>query len=604
MTAQIGMATVPEAVLIGKLGFHQQISATTLTPSVSGFALDVYMASAVPASTVVRLRKPSGQLISLEQDSPDQFSHFEYFPNEADLAAAYPQGTYAIIVTDGGAETTTSLSFSSNVASPSRITNYDALQTASANPQVTWVTIPAQGTSESLSLHLVSAGGISVNELDLPTAGATSASFSDLLLGESYHGQLLYLSFVQSAANDGTTAIFAISGFGVSFPVIRGSAVQSAPESPRTVGAFASALNEITLSWQPPGGANPATGYKLERASDASFQSDLVTLALNSAASSYIDRSVSANTQYYYRLSATNSAGTSAPSTTMQAQTPASEKVGATSFVNIATRAYCATGNNVTIGGFVISGSASKRVLVRAVGPSLTGQGLAAGEVLLDPVIEVHQGLPVIASNNNWNENADAAEIASVGARIGAAPLLATDTKSSALLLTLSPGVYSFVVNGNAGTSGIVLLEVYDADATESVAEFVNIATRAYSTPGNGVTIGGFVVSGSAAKQVLIRAVGPTLMTQGLAGSEVLANPVIELYRGAPVIATNDNWIANENAIALEETAARIGAVPFASNDAASAALLLKLPPGVYSFIARGKADTAGIVLVEVYDAD
>ena len=149
-----------------------------------------------------------------------------------------------------------------------------------------------------------------------------------------------------------------------------------------------------------------------------------------------------------------------------------------------------------------------------------------------------------------------------------------------------------------------MLLEVYDADATESVAEFVNIATRAYSTAGNGVTIGGFVVSGSAAKQVLIRAVGPTLMTQGLAASEVLANPVIELYRGAPVIATNDNWISNDNALAMEETAARIGAAPFSSSDATSAALLLKLPPGVYSFIARGKADTAGIVLVEVYDAD
>lgn len=85
-------------------------------------------------------------------------------------------------------------------------------------------------------------------------------------------------------------------------------------------------------------------------------------------------------------------------------------------------------------------------------------------DVLLDPTIELHHGSPVIASNDNWGDNTNAAAITSIAARIGASPLDGADTKSSALLLTLDPGVYSFIVKGKNDSSGIVLLEVYDAD--------------------------------------------------------------------------------------------------------------------------------------------
>ena len=273
-------------------------------------------------------------------------------------------------------------------------------------------------------------------------------------------------------------------------------------------------------------------------------------------------------------------------------------------FANIATRAYCSTDNRVTIGGFVISGNASKRVLVRAVGPSLTAQNLSASEILADPTIDVYKGSTVIASNDNWGDNANATEITSTAQQIGAGAIIAGDTKSAALLLTLSPGVYSFVVNGKGSTSGIVLLEVYDADGSVST-KFVNIATRAYSTTGNGVAIGGFVISGNLAKSVLVRAVGPTLVSVGgIAQSDVLADPVIELHQGSAIIATNDNWKTNANATEISNTATRIGATPFASGDTSSSALLLTLQPGVYSFIASGVSSTSGIVLVEIYDAD
>ncbi len=375
------------------------------------------------------------------------------------------------------------------------------------------------------------------------------------------------------------------------------------PSAPTQATAFASGATEVTLTWQPPTtNAAGISGYKIERATDAAFTQGLSTFAAGSS-TSYFDDTVAANTLYYYRISAVNAAGTSVPSAAMQVTTLGSDATGSARIVDIATRAYAGTGDNVTIGGFVVSGT--KQVLLRAVGPSLSAQGLDPTVLLADPTMEVHHTTAVIGTNNDWGTNANAADIPVVAASLGAAPLLGTDTRSSALLTTLSSGVYSFVVQGNNGGTGIVLLEAYDAGGGDGV--FVNIATRANAGTGDQVAIGGFVISGSGVKRVLIRAVGPTLMTQGIGASEVLQDPVIELHdarRGNVVIATNDNWGDNGNAAAIVTTGARIGATPFAGTDTSSAALLVRLPAGVYSFIAQGKAGTTGIVLVEVYDAD
>ena len=594
-------AQVPEGVIFSKIGYHAQVSATKLDPVTTSMHFVVYLPETTAASVTVHVKKPNGALILLNRDSATDFSFFEVLANEALLAAAYPDGSYQVLVAGGSINSTTTIVAKTRVLPPVRMTNYDSLQVAAASPQVTWEAIPIHGSSEELYLQLYSSGGVILRSETLPNADVVSDSFEDLLPGESYTGLLTYFAYELTSVNSGQTEVVMSSGFSVYFPVLRGAATLAAPATPAAAGAYASGPTEATVAWQPPGGANPATGYKLERAGDAAFTTGLITLTLG-ASTTYVDTTVAPNTTYYYRLSATNGAGTSAPTAGMQVKTPASAGSGTSRFVNIATRAMCSTGNNVTIGGFVVGGTANKRVLLRAVGPSLTAQGIGASEVLLDPMIAVHKGTQVVATNDNWSENGNVAEIATVGAQIGATSLIPTDTKSAVLLVTLTPGVYSFVVTGNAGTSGIVLLEVYDADDTAS--SFVNIATRAYSTTGNGVTIGGFVINGGVAKQVLIRAVGPTLSTYGLPLSEVLADPVIELHRGAPVIATNDNWASNGNASEIRSAAQRIGAASFASSDEASSALLLKLPPGVYSFIARSKSNASGIVLVEVYDAD
>jgi subtilisin family serine protease/outer membrane protein assembly factor BamB len=281
-----------------------------------------------------------------------------------------------------------------------------------------------------------------------------------------------------------------------------------------------------------------------------------------------------------------------------------------TTLANISARGYCGTGNNVTIGGFVVAGPVGKRVLVRAVGPSLTTQGISAAEALADPVVELHDALhgnTIKATNDNWTDNGNAAEITRVAQAVGARALDATDTTSAAFLMTLEPGVYTFVTKGKNDTSGIVLLEIYDADTANHNAYFVDIAARAQAGAGTRVAIGGFVISGSVGKRVLLRAVGPSLTAQSLTASEVLQDPTLELHdasHGNVVIDRNDDWTTNANAAEITATSARIGASALLNSDTTSAALLVTLPPGVYSFVASGKSAAPGIVLVEVYDAD
>lgn len=278
--------------------------------------------------------------------------------------------------------------------------------------------------------------------------------------------------------------------------------------------------------------------------------------------------------------------------------------------VNISTRALGGTGNNVTIGGFVVSGTTPKHYLIRAVGPTLTTQGIGESEVMVDPMVELHDALhgnTIIGTDDNWGDATNADDIVSVGRQIGATAFAAGDTTSSALLLTLNPGIYTFVAQGKANTTGVVLIEVYDADTSDNGTSLVNISSRARASTGNGVAIGGFVVNGNVPKHLLVRAVGPTLTTQGIKDTEVLLDPTIEVHdalHGNAIIATNDNWGDNSNASDIVATGARIGATPFAVTDTTSSALLLTVQPGVYSFVANGKGGTSGIVLVEVYDAD
>ena len=255
-------------------------------------------------------------------------------------------------------------------------------------------------------------------------------------------------------------------------------------------------------------------------------------------------------------------------------------ELGATipkTLANISTRLLVETGDNVLIGGFIVTGTHSKEVLLRAIGPSLALDGKLA-----NPVLELHDASgAVIATNDDWQTNTNEQEIVDTG-------LAPTDPLESALLVTLDPGAYTAIVSGAGNGTGIGLVEAYDLDRTTD-ARLANISTRGFVQTGDNVMIGGFIILGSEDEDVLVRAIGPSLPLAG-----TLADPLLELHNAdGSILATNDNWRDTQEA-EIEAT----GIPP--ANDAESA-IVSTLAPGNYTAIVRGVGDTTGVALVEAY---
>ena len=294
----------------------------------------------------------------------------------------------------------------------------------------------------------------------------------------------------------------------------------------------------------------------------------------------------------------------------LQPPPPPPTKLSDASLAAISIRSFCGPGNQAAIGGFVISGSAPQTLLIRAVGPSLAAAGLPSSQLLSDPAFTVHDARnnnAIIAENDNWTSNSNRDELLAAIARTGATPFAADDTRSAALLVNLNPGVYTFVISGQGGASGIVLTEIYAANTRPADSRLAAISSRVFCGSGNDVAIGGFVVNGTKSKRVLVRAVGPSLAAAGLPASQVLSDPFFRIHdarAGNSVIAESDNWSDTPNVTEMLATARRIGAGNLLSSDTSSAALLSSLDPGVYTFVISGQGGASGIVLTEIYAAD
>lgn len=272
---------------------------------------------------------------------------------------------------------------------------------------------------------------------------------------------------------------------------------------------------------------------------------------------------------------------------------------------NISTRGRVGTGSDVLIAGFVVDGTVPKQLLIRAAGPAISS-GFGAGVTLADPQLQVFTSagaaLPGVASND-WNA-ADAATMALVGA----SPF-AVRSRDAAVVTTLNPGVYTVHVWGGDGGSGIALAEIYDVDSLQpfSSQKMSNISTRGRIGTGDNILIAGFVVNGTTPKKVLIRGVGPSLAFALPAGS-TLADPVLQLLRRVPetgafaLIRENDNWDIGNDAALVREATAQVGASPAFAAGSKDAAILLVLPPGIYTAQMSGANGTSGLGLVEVYE--
>jgi hypothetical protein len=252
---------------------------------------------------------------------------------------------------------------------------------------------------------------------------------------------------------------------------------------------------------------------------------------------------------------------------------------------NISTRARSLGGDDVLIGGFVIGGSTSKTVVVRARGPSLTLFGVA--NVLANPFLQLFASpsQPPIALNDDWISAANAPALSASG-YAPANPL------ESAILVTLAPGAYTAIVSSSTGGTGVAIVEVFELDQPES--PLANISTRSVVLTGGDVMIGGFVVQGSGPQTVVVRARGPSLGPFGIVNP--LGNPHLQLVRSSDQtsVAANDNWINAPNVAAIQASG-------FAPSNLLESAILVTLDPGAYTAIVSGVGGTTGVGIVEVF---
>ena len=259
---------------------------------------------------------------------------------------------------------------------------------------------------------------------------------------------------------------------------------------------------------------------------------------------------------------------------------------------NISTRANVGTGDNVLIGGIIISGNDPTTVVLRAIGPSLAVSGVTG--LLADPTLELHDPAgAVIAMNDNWMDNS--AEDQMVLTDNNLAP---TDDLESAIVMTLDPGAYTVIVRGLADTTGVGLVEAYDIDGSTTDSKLGNISTRGFVETGENVMIGGFILGGGGGglSEVIVRGIGPSLADFGV--TDVLADPVLELHNSdGDLIDSNDNWMDNPNMQTISDKG-------LAPSDPNEAALYEILPAGLYTAILSGAGDTTGTGLVETYDVD
>jgi hypothetical protein len=254
-------------------------------------------------------------------------------------------------------------------------------------------------------------------------------------------------------------------------------------------------------------------------------------------------------------------------------------------FLNVSARLHTGTGDDVLIGGFIILGTDSKRVIVRVLGPSLESYGVSGA--LPDPTLELHdQTGAIIATNDNWKDTQQS--------EIAATNLAPGDDRECAIVATLAPGAYTAIARGVANSTGVVLLEVYDLNQNAN-SRLANVSTRGFVDLGDNVLIGGAIVGGGngGVNVIMARALGPSLANAGIPNA--LQDPVLELHnQQGTLLDSNDNW-KDGNRQAISDA----GLSP--SNDG-EAAIFAILPPGAYTAIVRGKNDTTGVALVEFYN--
>ncbi len=298
-----------------------------------------------------------------------------------------------------------------------------------------------------------------------------------------------------------------------------------------------------------------------------------------------------------YTCTATNSTGsvTSSPATLAVVATANPGRL-----INLSCRAGVGTGSNVLIVGFAVGGngtSGTEPLLVRASGPALVPFGVSG--TLPDPKLQLFSGSTQLAANSGWGGSA---AIASTAAAVGAFAWSSATSNDAALLAAEPAGPYTAEITGASGDTGVALAEVYDATPagsyTPATPRLVNLSARVEVGTGGNILIAGFVIGGTTAKTVLVRASGPALTPFGVTGT--LPDPRLQIVNQAQTtIASNSGWGGNAQIVSAAEAVGAFGWSNPSSNDSA---ILVTLPPGGYTAQVSGASGDTGVALVEVYE--
>jgi hypothetical protein len=250
------------------------------------------------------------------------------------------------------------------------------------------------------------------------------------------------------------------------------------------------------------------------------------------------------------------------------------------------------TGDDALIEGFIVQGPAgsTKKIMVRAIGPSLAAFGIT--DVLANPTLEIHDSSSAtVATNNDWRNTQQGGLITGdQSAEIGGSGLAPGNDLESAIIANLAPGSYTAIVRGAGNSTGTGVVDAYDLSGS-SPARLANIATRGLVQSGDKLMIAGFIVQ-NAPMKVVVRAIGPSLTAFGI--TNALADATLKLFdQNGVIVRQNDNWKTDQRA-ELENT----GLQP---TDDLEAALVETIPPGQYTAQVRGKNDSSGIGVVQVY---
>lgn len=339
--------------------------------------------------------------------------------------------------------------------------------------------------------------------------------------------------------------------------------------------ASAGATESVTLVWD----QNPEpdiAGYRVYYGSSSNTYTNQIDVG-NAITTTVAN--LETGSTYFFAVTAYNLAGAeSLPSHEIMFPAPPKR------LSNVSTRALVQTGDKVAIGGFIIK-DGEKRVILRALGPSLTALGVTGA--LADPVLDLYDSTgTLIASNDNWRSSQQT-EIQQTG-------LAPTNDNESALIRSLPQGAYTAILRGANNTTGITLVEVFDLEPQGS-SRITNLSTRADVEIDDNVMISGFIIGGNQPSKVLIRAIGPSLIQYGVSG--VLLDPTIELHdQNGSLIFQNDDWRTDQEQQILDSN--------LAPSDDKESAIIATLQPASYTAIVRGKNNSTGVALVELYSLD